>query len=97
VPALLASLPMVLAAAAVAVASLQLGIRHGLAWLVRAPWVFVTMGCAAGAGIAIEALSPAKSEVAMPVPAHVAVTPAPLVIAHCAPGLEPLQQTDRAA
>ena len=88
-PALLASAPIALVIAAVAVASLQLGIRHGLPYTLKAPWIFVAMGCGVGAGLVIEALSPAKSANA---PA-----PAPRVMPRPKPELEPMQQTERAA
>lgn len=103
-PALLASAPMALIAAVVTLASLQIGIRHGLAAFVKAPWVFATMGCGIGAGIAIEALSPVEPAAEAP-PAAKPVTEAlspvkaapPLVIPRPIPDLQPLQQTDRAA
>lgn len=102
--ALLASLPIALVAGAVAFASLQLGIRTGLATAVRAPWVFAAMGCGIGAGIVVEAMFPEKSANETPslrpaTPSSVkrSTAPAPLVIPHPLPDLEPLQQTDRAA
>jgi hypothetical protein len=89
VPALLASVPVALVAGAVLEASLHLGIRHGLAHGLKAPWIFAAMGCGAGAGLVIEALSPAR-------PAS-ASAPAPVVMPRPVPELEPLPQTDRAA
>jgi succinoglycan biosynthesis protein ExoA len=107
VPALVASLPLALVAGAVAVASLQLGIRRGLACLAKAPWVFAVIGCGAGAGIVMEALFPARAASEAPSsaeaataassPAKTATAAAPLVIPCPLPDLEPLQQTDRAA
>jgi succinoglycan biosynthesis protein ExoA len=86
--ALLAAAPLALIAGAVAFASLQLGIRHGLGTLWKAPWVFAAMGCGTGTGLILEALLPAKSAVS---------APAPIAISQPLHELEPLQQTDRAA
>jgi succinoglycan biosynthesis protein ExoA len=85
--ALLASMPAALVAGAVVFASLQLGIRYGVAIASRAPWVFAAIGCGVGAGLAVEALSPAQS----------AQAPAPLVMPRPAPEPGSLQQADRAA
>jgi succinoglycan biosynthesis protein ExoA len=86
-PALLVSLPIALVAGAVVLASLQLGLRHGMATAWKAPWIFAVMGCAAGVGIVVEALWPAR-----PVS-----TPAATARPHSIADREPLHTTDRAA
>jgi succinoglycan biosynthesis protein ExoA len=87
VPALLLSIPAALVTGAVLLASLQLGIRNGLSSTLKAPLIFAAMGCSVGAGVVIEALSPAK----------LASASAPLVMPRSVPEAEPLQQTGRAA
>ena len=102
--ALLASVPIAILAGAVAVAALQLGFRYGFASLLEAPLVFAALGYGIGAGIALEALFPAKSVTEAPA----AATPAPeapgpvrtsstLVLPRPIPHPEPLQPSDRAA
>jgi len=99
IPALLGSLPIALMACAVALASLQLGIRHGLGATARAPWVFAALGCGIGLGIVLESLSFIKGADGAQ-PAAVPQTtqaPAPLAMPRTIADLEPLQQTNRAA
>lgn len=96
-PALVASLPMALVAGAVALVSLRLGVRHGLAYLAKAPWVFATMGWGIAAGIAIEALFPGKTTTEAPSAAKARASSVPLVIPRPISELEPVEQTDRAA
>jgi succinoglycan biosynthesis protein ExoA len=86
--ALIISAPAALVAGAVVFASLQLGIRYGLGSALKAPLVFLAMGCGVGAGLAFEALLPANPPSA---PA------AQLVMPRSTPEPGPLRQVDRAA
>lgn len=82
------SIPALLFAAIVAVASLQLAIRHGISSAWRAPRIFSAIYCGLGAGLLAETLTPAKAAVAVPV-----------VLDVLRPGqeLEVVEQADRAA
>ena len=83
----IATIPLALCAAVVALASLQLGLRYGFAALWRAPRIFAGMYCGLGAGWLMESLLPAKL-----VPAAAAVEmPRP------APELDAAVETRRAA
>jgi succinoglycan biosynthesis protein ExoA len=88
VPAMVVSIPAAMVAGAVLIASLQLGIRNGLSFTLKAPWIFAALGCGVGAGLVIEAFSPVKS----------ATASAPLVMPRPASEAERAQQqTGRAA
>jgi succinoglycan biosynthesis protein ExoA len=83
----IATIPLALCAAAVALASLQLGLRYGFAALWRAPRIFAGMYCGLGAGWLLESLLPQK-------PVH---APAVVEVLHPAPEPEAAVETRRAA
>ncbi|MGC2637991.1 MAG: glycosyltransferase family 2 protein [Acidobacteriaceae bacterium] len=82
------SVPAALFAAIVAVASLQLAFRHGIASAWRAPRIFTAIYCGLGVGLLAEILMPAKP-----------AAPAPVVLDVLRPGqeLEVVEQANRAA
>jgi succinoglycan biosynthesis protein ExoA len=59
--AAVATLPLVAFAVAVAVASIQLGIRHGAGYAWRAPWIFSAIWFGLGSGMFLELLRPTPS------------------------------------
>lgn len=83
----LLSIPLASMAAAVVVASLRLGIRHGSGSAFRAPWIYSAMYCGLGIGSLIEILKPV----------HPATVPAALEVVPPLSEAEEIAEVERAA
>jgi glycosyltransferase involved in cell wall biosynthesis len=59
--AMIASVPLLLCAIVAAVASLQLGLRHGIGSAWKAPRIFAAVYAGLGVGLVVETLMPAKA------------------------------------